>query len=63
VFLGDRPYFLGNEPSGIDACVFGFLGVTIYVEGDNPLFRHAASLPNLVAYTERMRARYFPETL
>ena len=42
---------------------FGFLGVTIYVEGDNPLYRHAASLPNLVAYTERMRARYFPETL
>jgi glutathione S-transferase len=63
VFLGDRPYFLGDEPTGIDACIFGFLGVTIYVEGDNPLFRHAASLPNLVAYTERMRARYFPETL
>jgi glutathione S-transferase len=62
VFLGDRPYFLGDEPTGIDACVFGFLGVSIYVEGDNPLYRHAASLPNLVAYTERLRARYFPET-
>jgi len=62
-FLGDHPYFLGSEPSGVDACVFGFLGVTIYVEGDNPLFRHAASLENLVAYSERMRARYFPETV
>jgi glutathione S-transferase len=62
-FLGDRPYFLGDEPTGLDACALGFLGVTIYVEGDNPLYRHAASLPNLVAYTERMRARYFPETL
>jgi glutathione S-transferase len=63
VFLGDRAYFLGgDEPTGIDACVFGFLGVSIYVEGDNPLYRHAASLPNLVAYTERMRSRYFPET-
>ena len=39
------------------------LGVTIYVEGDNPLYRHAASLGNLVAFTERMRSRSFPETL
>jgi glutathione S-transferase len=63
VFLAERPYFLGDEPCGLDACVFGFLGVTIYVEGDNPLFRHAASLDNLVAYTERMRTRYFADTL
>jgi glutathione S-transferase len=63
IFLADRPYFLGDEPTGLDACAFGFLGVTVYVKGDNPLFRHAASLENLMAYTERMRARYFPETL
>jgi len=62
-FLGDRLYFLGDEPSSLDACAFGFLGVSVYVEGDNSLFRHAASLENLVAYSERMRARYFPETL
>jgi glutathione S-transferase len=61
--MRDRPFVLGDAPSSIDACVFGFLGVTIYVEGDNPLFRHAASLENLVAYCERMRSRYFPETL
>ena len=61
--LGDKPYFLGDEPSSIDACVFGFLCVTVYVEGDNPLFRHGASRENLMRYTERMRARYFPETL
>jgi glutathione S-transferase len=63
VFLADKPFFLGDTPRTIDACVFGFLGVSVYVEGDNPLFRHAASLGNLAAYTERMRARYFPETL
>lgn len=61
--LGEQTYFLGETPSTIDACVFGFLGVSIYVEGDNPLFRHAASHDNLVRYAERMRARYFPETL
>ena len=63
VLLGDQAYFLGDRPSSIDACVFGFLGVTLYVAGDNPLYRHGASLENLLRYCERMRARYFPETL
>ena len=60
--LGDQPYFFGDRPSSIDACVFGFLGVSIYVEGDNPLYQYAASRENLVSYCERMRERYFPET-
>ena len=61
--LGDQPYFLGDRPSSIDACVFGFLGVSLYVAGDNPLYQYAASLENLMQYCERMRERYFPETL
>lgn len=61
--LGDGEFFFGDRPSSVDACVFGFLGVTVYVEGDNPLFRHAARDERLFAYCERMRARYFPETL
>jgi glutathione S-transferase len=62
-FLGDKAYFLGDVARTVDAAVFGFLGASIYVPGDNPLFRHAASLRRLVAYTERMRERFFPETL
>lgn len=62
-FLADKPYFLGDAPATLDACAFGFLGTSVYVEGDNPLFMHARSLRNLFDYCERMRARYFPETL
>jgi Glutathione S-transferase, C-terminal domain len=54
---------LGDRPSSIDACVFGFLGVSLYVAGDNPLYQYGASLENLMGYCERMRANYFPETL
>ena len=61
--LGDQPYFLGEQPSSVDACVFGFLGVSLYVAGDNPLYQYGASIENLMRYCERMRARYFPETL
>ncbi|MDX1584944.1 MAG: glutathione S-transferase family protein [Thermoanaerobaculia bacterium] len=60
--LGDDDFFHGDTPTEIDACVFGFLGVTVYVEGDNPLYQHAAQNPRLMAYCERMRRRYFPET-
>ncbi len=62
VLLGDNKFFHGDKPSSIDACIFGFLGVSVYVEGDNPMYNHAASLPNLYAYCERMRETYFPET-
>lgn len=61
--LGDQPYLLGDRAASIDACVFGFLGVSLYVAGDNPLYQYGASLGNLMRYCERMRARYFPETL
>jgi glutathione S-transferase len=61
--LGDQPYFLGDQPSSIDACVFGFLGVSLYVAGENRLYRHGASLENLMHYCERMRLQYFPETV
>jgi len=61
--LGDKPYFLGDRPSSIDACVFGFLGVTLYVAGDNPLYQYGASIENLMRYCDRMRVRYYPETV
>lgn len=63
VLLGEKTYFFGEQPSSIDACVFGFLGVTVYVCGDNPLYRYGASIENLMRFCERMRARYYPETL
>jgi len=63
VFLGNGRFFLGEEPRTIDTCVFGFLGSSMYISGDNPLFRHAASLDNLRAYCERMQERFFPETM
>lgn len=61
--LGNKPFLLGEQPSSIDACVFGFLGVSLYVEGNNPLYQYGASIENLMRYCERMRERFFPETL
>lgn len=61
VILGDGPYLLGAEPSSVDATVYGYLAQLLFVPLDDPLTRQAHALPGLVAYAERMRARYFPE--
>lgn len=61
-FLGDKPFFLGEEPRWIDASVYSHIGHVIRVPFDWPGRTYAASKPNLVAYLERMRARFgFPE--
>jgi len=57
--LGDRPYFLGEQPSSVDASVYALTSAIWFHPADNPLKRAMASAANLVAYTERIRRRYF----
>lgn len=59
-FLGDKPYFLGEAPSEIDATAYGFLAQLVLLDMASPLKAAATAHPNLVAYCERMRARYYP---
>jgi len=61
--LGSRPFFMGSEPTSVDATAFGFLVQSIWVPWDNELKTMTRAYPNLVAYCHRMRERYFPEAL
>ncbi len=61
VILADQPYFLGPEPTSVDASLYAFTGGIWLHPADNPLKQHMAALPNLVAYSERMHRRYFGE--
>lgn len=58
-FLGDKPYFMGDEPASIDAVAYAFIANLIWVPIDSPLKQHAARFSNLEAYCQRMKARYF----
>ena len=58
-WLGDQPYFMGAEPSGADATVYPFMENTITPPFASPMKDAALASPNLVAYTRRMRERYF----
>ncbi len=59
-FLADKPFFLGQQPRSIDACAYAFLANLLWAPVDSPLQRRAKGRPNLEAYCQRMKARYYP---
>jgi glutathione S-transferase len=58
--LGDRPYFLGEKPTSLDATAMGFLANVLMVDLETPVKTATRGHANLVAYCERMAAQYFP---
>jgi glutathione S-transferase len=58
--LGDRPYLMGARPCGTDATAFAMLAGLLTPFFDAPLRRRAEGYGALVAYTDRMMARFYP---
>lgn len=61
-FLTDKPYFMGDRPTTVDASAFGMLANIIWCPIESPLKEHALKLKNLVAFCERMKQRYYFDT-
>lgn len=59
--LGEQAFFGGDQPSRVDCTVFGFVANFLCEHARSPITDHVSAQPNLVAYTERMRQRCFPE--
>jgi glutathione S-transferase len=59
--MSDRPYFFGDDPTGIDAVVFGALATSLLTPIESPIRDFLGSQPAFVAYADRMRACFFPE--
>jgi glutathione S-transferase len=60
-WLGDRPWFIRDRPSKVDATAFGLLASTIRSPLATPTCSYARSKPNLVAFVDRVQAHFFPE--
>ncbi|MEM8750619.1 MAG: glutathione S-transferase family protein [Pseudomonadota bacterium] len=54
--LGDKPYFLGDQPSSIDAMVYGTLTNMVDCELDTPTKRDCLKHENLLAYLANFKA-------
>lgn len=57
-FLGDKPFFMGNQPRWIDAPVMSILRHVIDAPFEFDTKDYAASKKNLVAYMARMKDRF-----
>lgn len=62
-FLGEKPYFMGGEPTSIDAVIYPFMANIIVPEIPSKVREQALLLGNLNTYVERMTERYFPDYL
>ena len=59
-FLGDKPYFMGVQPSSLDATGYAFLANVLWAPYETPLKLHAQKRPQLESYCQRMKQRYYP---
>ncbi len=57
-YLGQKPYFLGDEPHAIDASVYAILMHILYVPFECEAKEFGLSKKNLVDYCTRMHDRY-----
>jgi glutathione S-transferase len=54
--LGDKPFFLGDEPRSLDMSLYAFLANILDQPHANPLQTHGRMLANLAGYCARMKA-------
>jgi glutathione S-transferase len=58
-FLGAKPFFMGLEPTGVDATIYAFVAATLCPAFETPIRTAAERRPNLKDYVARMTARYY----
>jgi glutathione S-transferase len=61
VQLGDKSYLMGEAPCGTDATAFAVVAGILTPFFESELRRRTEGFDNLVAYVDRMMARYFPD--
>jgi glutathione S-transferase len=59
-YLGDKPFFMGSEPTGVDATIFAFSCGALCTHFASPTREIAARHENLRRYVGRMTARFYP---
>ena len=57
--LGEQDYLMGEHANGVDATAFAMLAGLLTPFFESPLRHRAERFPNLVAYVDRMMARFY----
>ena len=59
--LGQKPFFMGAEPTGADATMFAFTANVLCPIFETPIRTAAERHDNLKRYVGRMTARFYPD--
>jgi glutathione S-transferase len=60
-YLGQKPFFMGAEPIGIDASMFSFVAGALCPAFESPIRAAAERHDNLKRYVGRMAGRFYPD--
>lgn len=58
--LADKPYLMGERPTGVDAIAFAQVAAILTPFFDSPLRRRGERFDGLIAYRDRMMQRFYP---
>jgi glutathione S-transferase len=58
-FLGDKPFFMGDRPTSLDASAYATIVNLLCPAIPSPLLDHSRQFPQFAAYCERMEQRYY----
>jgi len=59
-YLGDKPFFCGEQPTELDATAYGFLAQVLWAPGPRLIRERMEQTRNLPAFCERMKQAYYP---
>lgn len=60
-YLGEKPYFMGDQVSSVDATVFAYLAVLVQGEWNHQANLATRNRENVMAYLARMQQEFWPE--
>lgn len=60
-FLSGKPYFMGDQPTSLDATAYSFLVNILDVPIESELKTYAQGFENLRAYCDRMKAQFYQD--
>jgi glutathione S-transferase len=60
-YLGDKPYFHGDQPTSVDAALYANLTHAMFVPFPSPICTYGNTKPNLLAYVNRIQQEHYME--
>ncbi|MEG4496754.1 MULTISPECIES: glutathione S-transferase family protein [unclassified Microcoleus] len=58
-FLTDKPFFMGNQPTTLDATAYAYIGNFIKAPYTSPIVDYVLQISNLCQHYERMSQQFF----